>query len=133
MLVVLPLAAAALSGPVAARAILAQTAPNDEHAACVAELRKQPGATVLTSDGRIAVLAGKRTAPGYYATDPNALYLVSPARFHEWFDEALAAADVVVVTPQLLHWMSPENAERVRACGKPVLFDTTATREWFGQ
>jgi hypothetical protein len=116
---------------VATAVIGTMTASNADHAACVARLRGLTGETVLTSDGRIAVLAGKRAVPDYYATDPNALHLVAPDRFHAWFAEWLPKADVVVVTPQLWIWMSPANAAAVRTCGKPVLFDTDGTRATF--
>ncbi|QJW96712.1 glycosyltransferase family 39 protein [Frigoriglobus tundricola] len=124
-------AVAVVRGPWVATVVLAQVGPDDEHAACVAILRTVPGAVVLTSDGRIAVLAGKRVVPGYYATDPNALHLVAPERFHAWFAAALPRADTVVVTPQLMMWMSPANAAAVRTGGKPVLFDTEGTRAAF--
>lgn len=125
------LAVAVGRGPYVATVVTAQMEPNDEHAACVAALRAVPGAAVLTSDGRIAVLAGKRVVPDYYATDPNALHLVALERFHAWFAAVLPRADIVVVTPQLMMWMSPANAAAVRADGKPVLFDTERTRAAF--
>ncbi len=131
VLVAVPLVIAAIRGPWVATVILAQAGPNDEHAACVTALQAAPGRMVLTSDGRIAVLAGKRLVPDYHATDPNALYLVAPERFHEWFAAMLPRADAVVVTPQLMMWMSPANAAAVRSCGKPVLFDTEGTRAAF--
>jgi hypothetical protein len=130
-LALVSLGAAAVRGWWVATVILAQTGPNAEHAACVARLRSAPGEAVLTSDGRIAVLAGKRAVRDYYATDPNALQLLGPERFHAWFAAVLPGADAVVITPQLLMWMSPANAAAVRSCGKPVLFDTEFTRTVF--
>lgn len=131
VLAAVPLVIAAIRGPWIATVILAQTAPNDEHARCVAQLRDLPGETVLTSDGRIAVLAGKRLPADYYATDPNALYLLAPEKFHAWFATILLKADVVIITPQLLMWMSSDNAAAVRKSGKPVLFDSRSTRDAF--
>jgi hypothetical protein len=132
-----PLACAAAGLGVAAcgwrvvTTVAALTAPDVAHAACVARLRELPGEVVLTCNGRVAELAGKRGVPDYYATDPNALQLLAPARFHEWFAAALPRADVVLITPELLAWMSPADAAAVRACGRPVVFDTEGSRDAF--
>jgi hypothetical protein len=126
-----PLVAIAIRAPTVVGTILTQLAPNAEHAACVAAVRDAPGQVVFVTDGRIAVLAGKQLPTDYYATDPNALYLLGPERFHAWFAAILPAVDLVVVTPQLLGWMSTANAEQLVASGKPVFFDTPTTQAVF--
>ena len=65
------------------------------------------------------------------ADEPREMVIVAPERFHEWFAAAVPRADAVVVTPQLMMWMSPANAAAVRECGKPVLFGTEGTRAAF--
>ena len=126
-----PLVAITVRVPVIVGVILVQLHPNAEHAACVAAVRNAPGDVVLVADGRIAVLAGKRLPADYYATDPNALHLLGREKFHEWFATMLPTVDMVVVTPPLLWWMSRGNVEQLLASGKPVFFDTDATRAEF--
>ena len=41
-----------------------------------------------------AVWAGKRPVPDYHATDPNALYQLSPDRLADWVSRVLADADL---------------------------------------
>lgn len=126
-----PVAAIAARAPGVAGVILLQLEPEAEHAACIERVREAKGEVVLTADGRIAHLAGKRLPADYHATDPNALYQLGPARFDEWFARTLPMADIVVITPPLLGWMSRANAEQVRASGKPVFFDSAGTRAVF--
>jgi hypothetical protein len=120
-----------LRGPAVVRTIDGLTGPNAEHAACIDAVRAAPGRFVLAADGRIALLTGKELPADYYATDPNALHLLEAARFHEWFDRMLSKADAVVVTSQLVEWMSRANARQLLASAKPVFFDQHSTRSWF--
>ena len=97
----------------------------------MAAVRESPCERVLSVDGRIAVLAGKELPVDYYATDPNALVQLDPTRFHKWFERILPKADAVVVSSQLVEWMSRENAIQMLASGKPLFFDEVATRRMF--
>ena len=121
----------ALRGPTAVELIRALKAPDPEHAACIAAVRQSPCERVLTVDGRIAVLAGKELPADYYATDPNALVQLDLVRFHEWFERILPKADAVVVTSQLVGWMSRTNAVHMLASGKSLFFDEVSTRMMF--
>jgi hypothetical protein len=101
------------------------------HRDLIETIRMANGQLVLTDDGRVAVLANKHLVADYYSTDPNALFELSPDRFREWLKGIIPRAEIIVVTPKLLSWLTPVEAKLILESGQIVIYESTPIERQF--
>ena len=101
------------------------------HQDYIERLRSTPGGILLTDDGRVAERAGKCTVQDYYATDPNAMYELSPDRFRGWLAAVLPGADIVAISDKFLGWLDASDAKFLRDSGKPIVFESDSVERRF--
>jgi hypothetical protein len=129
--VALALALVATRG-VPVRGLLADIRAGEENTRrVVRELDSLPGGVVLTENNYLAILTKKKLVEDYYSTDLNVIYQDSPEKFRSWFLSKVPEADIVLVSANLLNWLSDRELKHLSACGKPLVFTAPEVRARF--